>query len=61
MTLQEAIQWLDPDQRDPKIEEIEYADGIETADIVIQKFNEACRIVVDKLTQLGEIAERMNK
>ena len=49
MKLEEAIQWLDPDKRTPKIEEIENADGVDTADIVIQKFNEACRVVIDSL------------
>ncbi len=49
MTLDEAIKWLDPDSRDPKIAELEYADGIETADIVLQKFNEACRTVLKEL------------
>lgn len=53
MTLDEALQWLDPDKRNPKIEELELADGVETADIVIQKFNEACKVVLSYFDYIG--------
>ena len=45
MTLEEALCWIDPNKRDPYVAELEYANGIDTADILVHKFNEAGSVV----------------
>lgn len=47
MLIKEAIEWLNPDSRNVKIDEIEQASGIDKTDIIIGKINEACRIAVE--------------
>lgn len=51
MDIHEAVKWLDPDCRDKTMKEFENASGVEIVDIVINKFNEACRTVINALKE----------
>mgnify|MGYP006872978475 CR=1 FL=1 len=44
MTVKEAIKWLDREQREFQINELENTRGLDAADIAISKIEEACRI-----------------
>ena len=62
MTLEEALCWIDPDKRDPKVVELEYANGVDTVDILVQKFNEAGRVVCSEIKRLrgDNLEDRVN-
>ena len=57
MTLEEAIQWIDPDTRDPKIDDLDNSNGVDTADILIGKFNEAGRVAAKELRYIQQFKE----
>lgn len=44
MTINEAIMWLDKDQRETIITALEEVDGFDASDFVLAKISEACRI-----------------
>lgn len=55
MDIQEAVKWIDPDCREKTMKEFENASGVEIVDMVINKFNEACRTVISVLKENGMI------
>lgn len=51
MDIYEAIKWIDPDCREKTMKEFENASGVEIVDMVVNKFNEACRTVINVLKE----------
>ena len=51
MDIHEAIKWIDTDCREKTMKEFENASGVEIVDMVVNKFNEACRTVINVLKE----------
>lgn len=51
MDIHEAIKWIDPDCREKTMKEFENASGVEIVDMVINKFNDACRTIINVLKE----------
>ena len=47
MTIKEAMEWLNQDTREKKMDEIEDTNGVDTVSIIISKFNEACIVACE--------------
>ena len=51
MDILEAVRWLDPDCREKTMQEFEQASGVDIVDLVVNKFDDACRTVIDALKE----------
>lgn len=55
MDILEAVKWMDPDCREKTMQEFEQASGVDIVDLVVNKFDDACRTVIAELKERNVI------